>query len=106
MQGAKRVDKVTLIKGAGGSDWNVKKIGSVCLAEAKWEDDLQRFSILTHLTFLPLIQKICYYYDKQRNFRMQQKRIFNHNFVDLKGIDAAIEELAAFHEAKEIVEIE
>ena len=31
--------------------------------------------------------------------------IFNPDFVDFKGIDAAIEELAAFHEAKEIIEM-
>ena len=39
-------------------------------------------------------------------FIIKEKNIFNPNFNDYKGIDAAIEELAAFHEAKEIIEME
>ena len=35
---------------------------------------------------------------------IKERNIFNPDFNDHKGIDAAIEELAAFHEAKEIVE--
>lgn len=41
---------------------------------------------------------------KTGKFIMKEKNIFNSDFTDYKGIDAAVEELAAFHEAKEIVE--
>ena len=41
---------------------------------------------------------------KTKKFIIKERNIFNSDFNDYKGIDAAIEELAAFHEAKEIVE--
>jgi len=41
---------------------------------------------------------------KTKKLIMKERNIFNPDFNDYKGIDAAIEELAAFHEAKEIVE--
>lgn len=41
---------------------------------------------------------------KTKKFIIKEKNIFNPDFNDYKGIDAAIEELAAFHNAKEIVE--
>lgn len=41
---------------------------------------------------------------KTKKFMVKERNIFNTDFNDYKGIDAAIEELAAFHEAKEIVE--
>lgn len=41
---------------------------------------------------------------RSKKFIIKERNIFNSDFNDYKGIDAAIEELAAFHEAKEIVE--
>ena len=41
---------------------------------------------------------------RTKKFMIKERNIFNPDFNDYKGIDAAIEELAAFHEAKEIVE--
>lgn len=41
---------------------------------------------------------------KTKKFMVKERNICNADFNDYKGIDAAIEELAAFHEAKEIVE--
>ncbi|MCH5270323.1 MAG: winged helix DNA-binding domain-containing protein [Lachnospiraceae bacterium] len=41
---------------------------------------------------------------KTQKFMVKERNIFNPDFNDYKGIDDAIEELAAFHEAKEIVE--
>lgn len=41
---------------------------------------------------------------KTKKFIIKEKNIFDTAFADHKGIAAAIEELAAFHEAKEIVE--
>ena len=41
---------------------------------------------------------------RTKRFIIKEKNIFNPDFNDYKGIDAAIEELAAFHEAKEIIE--
>lgn len=41
---------------------------------------------------------------RTKTFIIKEKNIFNPNFNDYKGIDAAIEELAAFHEAEEIIE--
>lgn len=41
---------------------------------------------------------------RTKKFIIKEKNIFNPDFHDHKGIDAAIEELAAFHEAKEIIE--
>ena len=41
---------------------------------------------------------------KTKKFIIKERNIFNPDFNGHKGIDAAIEELAAFHEAKEIVE--
>ncbi len=41
---------------------------------------------------------------KTKKFIIKEKNIFNPDFNGYKDIDAAIEELAAFHEAKEIVE--
>ncbi len=41
---------------------------------------------------------------KTQKFIIKEKNIFNPDFSGYKGIDAAIEELAAFHKAKEIVE--
>lgn len=41
---------------------------------------------------------------KTKKFIIKEKNIFNPDFNGYKGIDTAIEELAAFHEAKEIVE--
>ena len=41
---------------------------------------------------------------RAKKFIIKEKNIFDHDFSYNKGIDAAIEELAAFHEAKEIVE--
>ena len=41
---------------------------------------------------------------KTKKLIMKEKNIFNPDFNDYKGIDVAIEELAAFHEAKEIIE--
>lgn len=40
---------------------------------------------------------------RSKKFIVKEKNIFNPDFNDYKGIDAAIEELAAFHEAKEII---
>lgn len=42
---------------------------------------------------------------KTKKFIIKEKNIFNPDFNGYKGIDTAIEELAAFHEAKEIVEM-
>ena len=41
---------------------------------------------------------------KTKKFIIKERNIFNHDFHDCKAIDLAIEELATFHEAKEIVE--
>ncbi len=41
---------------------------------------------------------------KTKKFIIKERNIFNPDFIDCKGIDVAIEELAAFHEAKEIIE--
>lgn len=41
---------------------------------------------------------------KTKKFIIKERNIFNPNFVDYKGIDDAIDALAAFHGAKEIVE--
>ncbi len=41
---------------------------------------------------------------RTKKFIIKERNIFNPDFKDYKGIDAAIEELAAFHEAKEIME--
>jgi len=41
---------------------------------------------------------------RTKRFIIKERNIFNSAFQDYKGIHAAIEELAAFHEAKEIVE--
>ena len=41
---------------------------------------------------------------RNKKFIIKEKNIFNSDFNDHKGIDAAIEELAAFHGAKEITE--
>ena len=41
---------------------------------------------------------------RTKKFIIKERNIFNPDFNDYKGIDVAIEELAAFHEAKEIVE--
>ena len=41
---------------------------------------------------------------KTKKFIIKERNIFNPDFVDCKGIDVAIEKLAAFHEAKEIIE--
>ncbi len=41
---------------------------------------------------------------KTKKFIIKERNIFNPHFVDYKGIDDAIEALAAFHGAKEIVE--
>lgn len=41
---------------------------------------------------------------RSKKLIIKERNIFNSDFNDYKGIDAAIEELAAFHEAKEIVE--
>lgn len=35
---------------------------------------------------------------------IKEKNIFNSAFNNYKGIDSAIQELASFHEAKEIIE--
>ena len=43
---------------------------------------------------------------RTKKFIIKEKNIFNPDFNDYKGIDAAIEELATFHEAKEIIERE
>ena len=40
---------------------------------------------------------------RAKKFIVKERNIFNPDFDDYKGIDAAIEELAAFHEAKEII---
>lgn len=40
---------------------------------------------------------------KTKKFIVMERNIFNHDFNDCKAIDLAIEELAAFHEAKEIM---
>lgn len=40
---------------------------------------------------------------RSKKFIVKEKNIFNPDFNDYKGIDDAIEELAAFHEAKEII---
>lgn len=40
---------------------------------------------------------------KSKKFIVKERNIFNPDFNDYKGIDDAIEELAAFHEAKEII---
>ena len=42
---------------------------------------------------------------KTGKFRIKEKNIFNPDFIDHKGIELAIQDLAAFHGAKEIVEI-
>lgn len=41
---------------------------------------------------------------KTQKFIIKERNIFNPDFNNCKGIDAAIEELAAFHEATEIIE--
>ena len=41
---------------------------------------------------------------RTRRFIIKEKNIFDPAFNDCKAIDLAIEELAAFHEAKEIIE--
>lgn len=41
---------------------------------------------------------------KTKKFIIKERNIFNPDFIDYKGIDAAIGELADFHEAKEIIE--
>ncbi len=41
---------------------------------------------------------------RTQKFIIKERNIFNFDFNDYKGIDAAIEELVALHEAKEIVE--
>ena len=41
---------------------------------------------------------------RTKKFNIKERNIFNSDFNDYKGIDVAIEELAAFHEATEIVE--
>lgn len=41
---------------------------------------------------------------RTKKFIIKEKNIFNPAFNNYKGIDAAIEDLAAFHEAKEIIE--
>ena len=41
---------------------------------------------------------------RNKKFIVKERNIFTPDFNDHKGIDAAIEELAAFHEAKEIIE--
>ena len=41
---------------------------------------------------------------RTKRFIIKEKNIFDPAFIDYKCIDAAIEELAAFHEAKEIIE--
>ena len=41
---------------------------------------------------------------RAKKFIIKERNIFNPDFKDYKGIDNAIEELAAFHEAREIVE--
>ena len=41
---------------------------------------------------------------RTKKFIIKERNIFNPDFKDYKDIDVAIEELAAFHEAKEIVE--
>lgn len=40
---------------------------------------------------------------RSKKFIIKERNIFNSDFNEHKGIDAAIEELAAFHEAKEII---
>ncbi len=42
---------------------------------------------------------------RTKRFIIKEKNIFDCSFNDCKGIDAAIEELAAFHEAKEIITV-
>lgn len=41
---------------------------------------------------------------KTKKFIIKERNIFNHDYNDCKAIDLAIEELAAFHDAKEIIE--
>lgn len=41
---------------------------------------------------------------KTKKFIIKERNIFNADFIDYKGIDAAIEELAAFHGAREIID--
>ncbi len=41
---------------------------------------------------------------ESKKFIIKERNIFDPDFKDYKGIDAAIEELSAFHEAKEIIE--
>lgn len=41
---------------------------------------------------------------KTKKFIIKERNIFNHDYNNYNGINAAIEELAAFHEAKEIIE--
>ena len=41
---------------------------------------------------------------RTKKFLIKERNIFNSDFNNYKGIDVAIEELAAFHEAKEIIE--
>lgn len=42
---------------------------------------------------------------KTKKFIVKERNIFNPDFVDYKGIDVAIAELATFHGAKEIIEM-
>ena len=41
---------------------------------------------------------------KTKKFIIKERNIFHSDFNNSKSIDAAVEELAAFHEAKEIIE--
>jgi len=41
---------------------------------------------------------------KTKRLIIKERNIFNHDFIDYKAIDLAIEELAKFLEAKEVVE--
>ena len=41
---------------------------------------------------------------KTKKLIIKEKNIFNSAFNNYKGIDSAIQELASFHEAKEIIE--
>ena len=40
---------------------------------------------------------------KTKKLIIKEKNIFNSAFNNYKGIDSAIQELASFHEAKEII---
>ena len=42
---------------------------------------------------------------KTGRFMIKERNIFHHDFHDSRAIDRAIEELAAFHKAKEIIEV-